>query len=355
MAERNSGTLAGGVVLLAKEPGVTSFSALASVKHAMGTSKVGHTGTLDSFASGLLVVCVGPLTRLASRITEFDKTYEAAVLFGTQTDTLECTGTPVRTAPLPGPEALAAAVAAWTGTVRQRPPEFSAIHINGKRASDLARRGAAAEIPERQVTVHSADVRRLLLDDAGRVSAAHISFHVSKGTYIRSLARDIAASCGSAAHLAGLRRTAVGAFSLADAAGASRLEPFSLERELAAAAECSASPVASLPGGGVKRRAPSEAEERLQQEIREKCVCMTPSLAASCDFSALYVKPERERLFQNGGKLSASMFRAARGVAADGFSAVFSEDGRFAGLVRRLPDGGFRYCFVDASFVRRPD
>jgi len=97
---RNKNT-AGRIILLAKQSGLTSFASLYTVKRAFKTSKVGHTGTLDSFAEGLLVVCTGSLTRLAGRITQFDKTYEAVIRFGEETDTLECTGSVVKTAPLP--------------------------------------------------------------------------------------------------------------------------------------------------------------------------------------------------------------------------------------------------------------
>ena len=127
-----------GIVLLAKKTGLTSFTALNSVKKALNTTKVGHTGTLDSFAQGLLVVCCGRLTRLAGNITEFDKSYEAVIKFGEETDTLEYTGQIIRRAPLPSLEALEASVKKYTGKQLQAPPAFSALHANGKRASDLA-------------------------------------------------------------------------------------------------------------------------------------------------------------------------------------------------------------------------
>ena len=108
---------------------MTSFASLYDVKKALGTSKVGHTGTLDSFASGLLVVCAGRLTRLAARITEFGKTYTAAVRFGEETDTLEYTGKTIRAAPLPSAAALESAVLRFTGDIMQSPPAFSASSL----------------------------------------------------------------------------------------------------------------------------------------------------------------------------------------------------------------------------------
>lgn len=232
------------IVLLAKKPGLTSFSSLFTVKHAFKTSKVGHTGTLDSFAAGLLVVCVGSLTRLAGRITEFGKTYRAVIKFGEETDTLECTGNVVRTALLPTEAQLAAAVKKYTGKIMQQPPTFSAIHIDGKRSSDLARSGKSAEIPFRQVEVFSSEIQEIMFagtsdsdseNDKKRVLACCIEFSVSKGTYIRSLARDIAIECGSAGHLVGLLRTKVGNFCLEDAAGFSDLEEFNIENAFIAA------------------------------------------------------------------------------------------------------------------------
>ena len=216
------------LVLLAKCPGRTSFSSLFSVKHALGTKKVGHTGTLDSFAEGLLVVCTGALTRIASRITAFDKEYEAVIAFGSETDTLDPYGAAVRTAPLPSKESFVDAFNAFKGELMQKPPAFSALHVDGKRASDLARKGIEVDVPERKINVFSSHIKEIQEKD-GLVEYAHVVFHVSKGTYIRSLARDIAGACGSAAHLIGLRRTKVGSFRLEDAAGYGLLEPFSIK------------------------------------------------------------------------------------------------------------------------------
>ena len=208
-----------GIVLLAKKPGLTSFASLHSVKKALGTTKVGHTGTLDSFAQGLLVVCTGRLTKLAGNITEFDKSYSAVIKFGEETDTLEYTGQVIRTAPLPSLEALTNALQKFTGNILQAPPSFSALHVNGKRASDLAREGKTVELPPRPITVFQANIIETKLSSEGFVEYCKIDFTVSKGTYIRCLARDIAKEAGSAGHLIGLYRTRVGNFDIKDAAG----------------------------------------------------------------------------------------------------------------------------------------
>jgi tRNA pseudouridine55 synthase len=200
-----------GILLYAKPAGLTSFASLYRVKKALGTRKIGHTGTLDSFAEGLLVLLVGRYTKLVQHITGMDKQYRAVIRFGSETDTLDPTGTVTAQADMPAEAAFRAALPQFTGTIPQTPPAYSAIHINGKRASDLARSGKEVEMEAREVTIHSIDV----LDFSG--DTATIDVHCSKGTYIRSLARDIARACGSRAHLAALTRTAVGPFTLAEA------------------------------------------------------------------------------------------------------------------------------------------
>ena len=149
-----------GILLFAKQTGPTSFSAIGSVKRALKTTKVGHTGTLDSFAQGLLVVCIGSLTKLAGNITAFNKSYKAVIKFGEETDTLEYTGKIIKTAPLPTKQSLEAAVQKFTGNIMQTPPLFSAIHVDGKRASDLAREGKSQKLPARPVTVFKAEIDR---------------------------------------------------------------------------------------------------------------------------------------------------------------------------------------------------
>jgi tRNA pseudouridine55 synthase len=337
----------GGIVLFAKRTGFTSFSSLFTIKHALHTSRVGHTGTLDSFASGLLVVCAGPLTRLASRITEFDKVYDAVIEFGIETDTLEWTGKTVKNASLPDKAAVLSSIAKYTGSVMQVPPLFSALHLNGERASDIARSGRQAEIPARQITVFRAEAEEFMLSAGGRVMAVRVQFSVSKGTYIRSLARDIGADCGSAAHLAGLRRLSVGSFKLENAAGAELLEPFTISDvyKTIAAEKMQA---AEESGKGVAHHVtyiPSEAELALQQEVRSKLLHMTESLAEECGFGVLHLAGGKEKDFSNG-KLPGNDFFTDLAAGGEGQTAVFSQTGRFAGMILRQPGGKFSYLFV---------
>ena len=311
----------GGIVLFAKRPGVTSFSSLFSIKRALGTKKVGHTGTLDSFASGLLVVCTGSLTRIASHITSFNKTYDAVIEFGVETDTLEYTGKIVNTAPLPKKDDVLSAIKQYTGDILQTPPLFSALHINGERASDIARSGRSAEMPSRPVTVFASEAEEFLFEAGDRVKAVRVRFSVSKGTYIRSLARDIGSCCKSAAHLAGLRRLSVGSFRLEDAAGFSSLAPFTIQSVYQTISDMQK--IQSACKAGASEHTPHSGED-VQSEVREKMQTMTALLAAECGFGTAHIFPEYEDDFKHGRPLFSLMFeKGAGGVcAADGATAV---------------------------------
>ena len=197
-----------GCLLLNKNPGISSFESLRPIKKALKTPKVCHTGTLDSFAQGLLIVLTGRAVKLSSLFTGCDKQYQAVVRFGEETDTLDPEGKITDSAPLPKREALEAALPAFTGEILQAPPSYSAIHINGKRAYELARAGIEVTMKKRPVTVFRLS---LLSWDPPH---AELEVHCSSGTYIRSLVRDLALAAGSRAHLRFLKRTRVGNFSL---------------------------------------------------------------------------------------------------------------------------------------------
>jgi len=197
-----------GLILLNKNSGVTSFEALGEVKRALGTGKVGHTGTLDKFAQGLLLVLTGRALRLTPYFSHCDKQYKGRILFGAETDTLDPEGNVIAQADPPSRESVEQVLKTFKGDIMQKPPVFSAIHINGQRASKLARSGEAPEMKERAVTIYD-----LKLEE-WQPPFADIFVHCSSGTYIRSLARDIALAAGSRAHLSSLTRTKVAAFSL---------------------------------------------------------------------------------------------------------------------------------------------
>ncbi|MFI5368353.1 MAG: tRNA pseudouridine(55) synthase TruB, partial [Spirochaetia bacterium] len=200
-----------GIILLSKPAGQTSFQSLGEVKRRLGTGRVGHAGTLDKFAEGLLVVLAGRLTRLCAFATSLDKEYVAVVHFGRTTDTLDPEGRETGTGTVPSRERVESALARFKGTILQTPPAYSAVHVEGKRAYKSARAGEQVVIPPRRVTIDTLD----LIDFTSPEATLRVT--CSKGTYIRSLARDIAESLGTCAFVARLCRVRIGGFLLEDA------------------------------------------------------------------------------------------------------------------------------------------
>ena len=200
-----------GYLLLNKKPGLTSFESLSAIKKIFSTAKVGHTGTLDKFAGGLLLLLVGRGVKLASLFEKCSKEYTGTVFFGAETDTLDPEGEIVERGPVPSQAQLEATMDAFRGEIMQAPPAYSAVHIDGQRAHKLARQGKAVEMKKRPVTIHELELLSFT------APLAVIRAHVSAGTYIRSLARDIALAAGSRAHLNSLERTKLGPFRLEDA------------------------------------------------------------------------------------------------------------------------------------------
>ena len=200
-----------GMVLLNKPAGVTSFSALGHLKQTLGTKRIGHTGTIDRFASGLLIALSGRLTRISWLITDLPKRYRAVIRFGEQTTTLDPSGQVELRRPLPQVQAIIEAIPKFIGNIQQVPPAYSAVHIDGERASQRARRGETVLPIAREVRIDSlqlVDINLPLLT---------IDVVCSTGTYVRSLARDLAVAAGSCAHLIDLRREAIGDFTVKEA------------------------------------------------------------------------------------------------------------------------------------------
>ena len=208
-----------GIVLLSKPAGITSFQALGSLKKALRTGKIGHTGTLDRFAEGLLVVLAGKLTRLCSYASSLDKEYIARIRFGIGTDTLDPEGIVIANGTVPEPEALSAALPSFLGRQEQVPPVFSALHIGGRRAYQAARNGEEVKLAPRWITVNEIALMSY------EAPEAVVRISCSKGTYIRALARDVAERLGTCAHLVELKRTRIGEFSLANAVEPERFDP----------------------------------------------------------------------------------------------------------------------------------
>lgn len=200
-----------GYLLLNKKPGFTSFGALNRFKKLFAPAKIGHAGTLDKFASGLLIVLVGRASKLNPWFSGSSKEYRGTIRLGLETDTLDPEGKPVAEGEIPSWEGLEAVLGRFRGPILQTPPAYSAVHLDGERAHVLARSGAALEMKARSVTIHQLELLSF------EPPLAEISVRCSKGTYIRSLARDIALAAGSRGHLAALIRLSIAGFSLADA------------------------------------------------------------------------------------------------------------------------------------------
>ena len=203
-----------GILVAAKPAGPTSHDVVALVRRLAATKRVGHGGTLDPFASGVLPIFLGKATRLVEYHLADRKTYRATVCFGASsaTDDLEGELTPAA-GPAPDRAALEGALDGFTGVISQRPPAYSAIKVGGRRAYALARAGETVELAPRDVTVHRLDIVDWDGSDPGRPIAV-LEVECSAGTYIRSLARDLGETVGSAAYLGALVRTASGPFML---------------------------------------------------------------------------------------------------------------------------------------------
>jgi tRNA pseudouridine55 synthase len=207
-----------GWLILDKPIGLGSTQAVSAAKRMLRTAghpkaRVGHGGTLDPLASGVLPIAIGEATKLAGRMLDADKGYDFTLSFGAETSTLDAEGEVVATSDVrPTRAALEAVLPRFTGPIRQTPPAYSALKVDGKRAYDLARAGEEVVLAERAVTIHALSILDFTAD------AVTLSAAVSKGTYIRSLARDIAHALGSVGHVTMLRRTKAGPFTLKDAA-----------------------------------------------------------------------------------------------------------------------------------------
>ncbi|AJA90579.1 pseudouridine synthase [Borreliella chilensis] len=203
--------MADGFLLINKEQGKTSFETLFPIKRYFNTNRVGHSGTLDKFASGVLIALVGRYTKLASYFTSLDKEYLAEFRFGLETDTLDPNGRIVnKTDYIPNLEDIDLKLKDFVGEIYQSPPRFSSVHINGSRAYKLALNGEFFEIKKRRVSIY--EIKRLSYDF--NFSLLSLKIICSKGTYIRSIARDLARSLNSCAYVSSLKRTKVGVFRL---------------------------------------------------------------------------------------------------------------------------------------------
>jgi tRNA pseudouridine55 synthase len=288
-----------GIAALAKPAGVTSFAALHPLKRSLDSGKIGHAGTLDRFATGLLIALVGSYSRLNPFFSSLDKTYRATVIFGRETDTLDPEGGIVAEAPPPGREAVEAVLASFRGAILQRPPVYSALHIDGKRAYERALKGEEVEMKPRPVTIHSLE----LLEWRG--PEADFLVNCSSGTYIRSLARDIGLAAGSRASLLALSRESIGPIRLDQAVEPGLFDP------------------------------------------ANDLILLDPSLAHALGLRPRILSASALPRFSQGGRVGLEELAGVDGLDGEGLgpSAVFSPEGLFLGLVDEVGPG-VAYRFV---------
>jgi tRNA pseudouridine55 synthase len=220
MGRSRKGLPISGWICLDKPFDLGSTQAVSRVRRLFGAQKAGHAGTLDPLATGVLPIALGEATKTVPFLMDADKAYSFTLAWGTTTDTLDREGSVIEASDVrPSPEAAAEALKAFVGVIDQVPPAYSAIKIDGQRAYDLARDGQPVTLKSRQVTIHHARV-------AGAPDADHIDIEIScgKGTYVRAIARDLAAALGACAHVSALRRTRVGGFGTQGAICLEKLE-----------------------------------------------------------------------------------------------------------------------------------
>jgi tRNA pseudouridine55 synthase len=240
------------VLLVDKPEGPTSHDVIQVARRVLGVRRIGHTGTLDPFASGLLLLCIGPSTRLADYFHLLPKTYAATAVLGIETDTEDHTGKVTAQADAwrsLSREDISLGAQKLLGEQAQLPPAFSAKKVAGRRAYEAARAGEKVELTARTVHVHAIEVVEVQLPEVAFVT------EVSTGTYVRSLARDLGRNLGCGAHLTALRRVSIGPYRVADAVSLSDLE----HGKIPAAASLSAA--RSLSWLPIRRLSPSEVTE----------------------------------------------------------------------------------------------
>lgn len=279
-----------GVLLLDKPRGISSFAALARARRALGLGRAGHTGTLDPEATGLLLACFGEGTKFAGRMLDADKRYLASVRLGVATTTGDAEGAVTRTLPVGDVgKDLPAVLETFRGEISQVPPMYSALKHEGRPLYAYAREGREIDRPARRVTIRLLEQTGMRPGPEGTVDL-ELDVLCSKGTYIRTLAEDIGAALGCGAHLAGLRRTQIGAFRVGDAHALDALEQGS------------------------------------------PATLLAPDCLLS-DLAAVALAADAALKYSQGQKVSAG------GDVAQGLVRVYGPQGRFLGLGEALPDG----------------
>ncbi len=298
-----------GLLLVDKPTGPSSASLARALGRTLGAAKVGHGGTLDPMASGLLVVCLGEATKVAGYLLDADKGYEAELTFGVETDTHDAQGreTSWRDASALGEMALRAALGQLTGAIAQVPPMHAAIKVEGRRLYELARKGQEVARAPRPVVVHALELVAFWPAAADEPPRARVRIACSKGTYVRALARDLGAALGVGAHLSMLRRTRTAGLDVADARTPEAIESAHRAGTLVLLAPARA--VAHLPQ--LVLGAEEERRVRMGQGI-----ALPPELAGRAEGTALTLLDERGALVALA-EVRAGRAKVLRGLNAD--------------------------------------
>ena len=200
-----------GFISVNKPSGITTYDIIRIIKKKTGLKKIGHAGTLDPFAEGVVIILLGQMTRLFDYFALLKKTYRGFAEFGKETDTQDITGTVINELPVPDISLIKSNIQYFTGVIKQKPPAYSAVHVNGIRAYELARKGIIPEIKEKNIHIYSLEANNY------ENNVLDFTVSCSSGTYIRTLASDLAQKCGSAAFLKRLLRISIGGFNIDDA------------------------------------------------------------------------------------------------------------------------------------------
>lgn len=291
-----------GIIVIDKEPGFTSHDVVAKMRGICGQKKIGHTGTLDPAAVGVLPVCLGSATKLCGLLTEKDKEYEAELLLGVETDTQDTTGRILDRKPVTvTSEQIGKCAAAFVGEIMQIPPMYSALKVNGKKLYELARVGVEVERQARPVTIHELEILEVCLP------VVKLRVVCSRGTYIRTLCADMGKKLGCGGTMRFLRRTRVGGFSLEKAMTLGALEKL-------------------------------RDEGRLQDAL-------LPVDSVFPDCPALHVRDGDAGFLENGNALLAEQFRERAACEPEKWVRVYRPAGSFAGIYAYSAEKG-RYMPV---------
>ena len=281
-----------GIINVYKEKGYTSFDVVAKMRGICGQKKVGHTGTLDPDAEGVLLICLGKATKVCDMLTDSDKIYRAGMLLGVETDTQDMTGTVLQKKAYASltEEQVRAAITSFVGQIRQVPPMYSALKVNGKKLCDLARAGITVERRAREITIYGIEIEHMKLP---RVT---MRVHCSKGTYIRTLCHDIGQKLGCGAAMETLVREQAAGYCLKDAC---RLQELQRMKD----------------------------EGTLKQRIH-------PVEEVFSGYPALIVQETAQKMLQNGNALIPQMFESVSDTHYEQPVRVYDAQGKFAAVYR---------------------